>query len=73
MCDLLDGLNWTSLVLSVISSFLAGWFYSRHCWCRTCLAGTLFVLHKVMQRGVFLSTYDRAVLKVAADYLRRKS
>lgn len=69
MDDWVNGINWGSFVISGVGGYFAGFFYYRNQMSRACLAGTLFVLHKLSVRGVFLSTYDRAVIKVAVDHL----
>jgi len=60
-----DGINWTLLIVSSLFGFLAGFYFHNYYWTRLCLRAVLVILWRIDQRGVFISPYDRAVIKIA--------
>jgi len=65
MSSWLDILPWIPVITSAIAGWFCGVYYAKHRWCRACLGATLFILMKLDKRGVYISPYDRAVIRTA--------
>ena len=65
MIEWIDILPWIPIVTSAVAGYFCGRLYAECRWCRACLGAVLFIIMKLDKRGVYLSPYDRAVIRTA--------
>jgi hypothetical protein len=70
MTEFLELIHWGLVISACIFGWFAGWYYARYNYARTYLGGVLFVIYKLDKRGVYFAPYDRAIINVAADFIR---
>jgi hypothetical protein len=62
---MIDGINISLVICVGILGFLCGFLYYHYYWNLLCLRAVLVILWQIQKRGVFISSYDRAVIKIA--------
>lgn len=69
----LDAMCWGVLLAAVAWGCIAGYCFHKHMYSKALLRMLLYMLWRMHQRGVYMSSHDLATISVALDHVRKGS